>query len=58
VFLEAWAGGELAGVVRHDDGQGWALFEIPLGGERGFEVRVRAPDAAERHFCWEAVVRG
>lgn len=59
VFLEAWAGGQLAGVVRHDDGQGWVLFEVPLGGARGeIEVRVRAPDAAERHFCWEAVIRG
>ena len=61
VFLEWWLDGVLLGTVKHEDGQGWAPFELPLG-ERGregarIEARIHAPDARERHFCWEASLR-
>ncbi|MCS6900673.1 MAG: hypothetical protein NZX77_13010, partial [Polyangiaceae bacterium] len=58
VFLEFWLGTMQVGEIRHEDGQGWARFEVPLQeSPGGIEVRVRTPVAAERHFCWEGVIR-
>jgi hypothetical protein len=51
--------GDTVGTVRHEDGEGWKLFTVPLGAhaeERTATVtfRVRTTNANERHLCWEA----
>ncbi len=57
VMLDVLVDGESVGGVRHEDGQGWAAFELPLGKHAGtsasVSVRVHSDDAAERHFCWQ-----
>ena len=57
VFVEVRVADEPVGQVRHDDGQGWAAFELPLGRHAGtsapVEVRIWSPDSGERHFCWQ-----
>lgn len=61
VFVDAFVDGEMVGQARHDDGQGWALFELPLGrhadATADLELRIHSPHADGRHVCWEADVR-
>lgn len=62
VTLDVLVDGEPVGSVRHDDGQGWALFELPLGPHAHkpsaqVTFRIHSPTAYERHFCWEADTR-
>jgi hypothetical protein len=61
VELEAFIDDEPLGTFRHEDGQGWVLFRMPLGRHAGkvsarVELRVRSASASERHFCWEAAL--
>lgn len=61
ITLEARVDGRVAGSFTHLDGQGFAPFEIALGGEAGargvLELRVRTDDFQHRHFCFHAEVR-
>lgn len=61
IFLDAFVEGEHIGQARHDDGQGWAVFELPLGEharETGsLELRIHSPDAADRQICFDADLR-
>lgn len=62
VFIDIAIDGQPLGTVRHDDGQGWALFELPLGPHAGktaalVEFSVHSPNTSERQFCWEADTR-
>jgi hypothetical protein len=58
VTLEVRIGSELIGTVVHEDGQGFARFELPLGGRGGdVDFVVRADDVQHRHFCFHAEVR-
>ena len=54
--------GDAVGEVVHQDGQGWASFELGLGAHArapGAEVEfaVSSPDYRNRHFCFEAHTR-
>jgi hypothetical protein len=59
IDVEVAVDGDTVGTVRHEDGEGWKLFTVPLGAhaeERTATVtfRVRTTNANERHLCWEA----
>ena len=51
--------GARVGSVRHEDGEGFRPFEIPLGEHAGTSARevtfhIASPSSNERHVCWEA----
>jgi hypothetical protein len=62
VVLTVRVDGEEIGRVTHEDGQGWASFELPLGAHAGkksatVELAVSSPSYQHRHFCFEADTR-
>jgi hypothetical protein len=62
ISLTVRVDGEPVGSVVHKDGDGWALFELPLGAHAGkaraeVEFAVRSPNYRDRHFCFEADTR-
>jgi len=62
ITLTVRVDGETIGQVVHEDGQGFAPFELPLGkhaGKEGAEVEfaVSSPNYRDRHFCFEADTR-
>jgi hypothetical protein len=62
VVLAVRVDGEEIGRVTHEDGQGWASFELPLGAHAGkksatVELAVSSPNYQHRHFCFEADTR-
>jgi hypothetical protein len=62
ITLTVRVDGDPIGDVVHEDGDGFRLFELPLGahaGERAREVEfaVRSPNYRDRHFCFEADTR-
>jgi hypothetical protein len=62
VQIELRVDGERVGAATHRDGDGWAKFEIPLGGHAGkdaaeVEIAISSPDNRHRHFCFEADTR-
>jgi hypothetical protein len=59
ITLDVRVDGALVGSVVHEDGQGFAPFELPLGahGQKStatVELSVHADDVRHRHFCFEA----
>ena len=58
VELAVTVDGDAIGRVVHEDGEGWARFELPLGehaGRRGaVSFLVSSVDWHDRHFCFEA----
>jgi hypothetical protein len=62
VELRVRVDGDEVGTYVHRDGDGWSSFEFPLGAHAGagaaeVEFRVRSPNYAHRHFCFEADTR-
>lgn len=62
VDLELRVDGELIGVERHSDGEGWKRFSFELGEHAGkasanVELSVRSEDYRDRHFCFQADTR-
>lgn len=62
IELEVSVDGERLATIRHEDGEGWKRFDVPLGAHGGassatVELGVRSPDYVDRHFCFEATVR-
>lgn len=54
--------GDTIGEAVHVDGDGWKLFELPLGAHANapaaeVEIAVSSPNYRDRHFCWEADTR-
>jgi hypothetical protein len=61
IELSASVGGEVVGIFRHADGDGWKAFEISTERFRGqtlpVEFRIRSKREARRDFCFQADVR-
>ncbi|HWO07864.1 MAG TPA: hypothetical protein VNN80_00250, partial [Polyangiaceae bacterium] len=61
VELEVLVGGESVGTYRHQDGEGWKGFELSTaawaGQTQSVDFRVRARQARDRQFCFQASVR-
>lgn len=62
ITLTVRVDGETVGAVVHKDGDGWALFDLPLGAHAGqaraeVEFAVSSPSYRDRHFCFEADTR-
>jgi hypothetical protein len=62
ISLTVRVDGEPVGTVIHNDGDGWAPFELPLGAHEGaqaaeVEFAVSSPNYRDRHFCFEADTR-
>jgi hypothetical protein len=62
VTLTVRVDGDVVGSFTHADGDGWSLFEMPLGAHAGaeraeVEFAVTTPNYLHRHFCFEADTR-
>jgi hypothetical protein len=61
VGLVVRAGGEELGALAHRDGEGWARFELSIGGRlddgSGLSFHVSGAGAEGRPLCWEARLR-
>ena len=62
VTLGVRVNGAPLGELVHNDGDGWAAFEMPLGAQAHaraavVEFAVSSPNYQHRHFCFEAVTR-
>ena len=62
VTLTVRVDGDTIGSYVHRDGDGWTLFEMPLGAHAGaaeaeVEFAVSSPSYRDRHFCFEADTR-